>query len=243
MPSLGDSSKIAQQSWYGRHAIHPLDETRDPWEKQPRESRKAYAAFALYRDMGPHGRSLAAVGRELRKSVKMIEYWSVTWQWQRRIEAWDTHTDQQRRVELERRQEDMLDRHRRTGLAMLTKVVQRLVGRPKSGDDGPAIQALDPNTLDAQDLARLAQVGVQIERLSHALPTEHQQITGAIVHEHTGATAILVTRILSDPTAALLAAELLERLEAGAEPDAGPAGENDTSGVGVARESTNVDAR
>lgn len=48
------------------------------WERQPRESSKAYAAFCVYRDLGPE-RSLEKVRQNLDKprSRKWLGDWSV----------------------------------------------------------------------------------------------------------------------------------------------------------------------
>jgi len=53
----------------------------------------------------------------------------------------------------------MLEHHRALGRALLTKVQQRL-----NGDDLNGVAALDPATLSAADVARLAKVGVEVER-------------------------------------------------------------------------------
>lgn len=56
------------------------------FEKQPRESAKAFAAFSAYLGMGPE-RSLAAVGAKLGKSKQMMEKWSKKYAWSERVQA------------------------------------------------------------------------------------------------------------------------------------------------------------
>lgn len=56
------------------------------FERQPRESAKAFAAFSLYRDMGPEP-SLAAVAEKLGKSKTTIAKWSRNYHWQDRLTA------------------------------------------------------------------------------------------------------------------------------------------------------------
>jgi len=60
------------------------------FERQPRESAKAFAAFSVYRDMGPE-RSLAAVAEKLGKSKVMMEKWSRKFHWPARVAAHGAH--------------------------------------------------------------------------------------------------------------------------------------------------------
>lgn len=60
------------------------------FERQSRESAKAFAAFSLYRDMGPE-RSLAAVAAKLGKSKVMMEKWSRKFDWPARVAAHGAH--------------------------------------------------------------------------------------------------------------------------------------------------------
>ena len=54
------------------------------FERQPRESAKAFAAFSLYLSTGPE-RSLAAVAGKLGKSKVMMEKWSRKFDWPARV--------------------------------------------------------------------------------------------------------------------------------------------------------------
>ncbi len=59
-----------------------------PWERQPRESDQAFAAFSLYMKLGPNG-SYRKVARRLHKSLTLIARWGRRWHWQDRIFAYD----------------------------------------------------------------------------------------------------------------------------------------------------------
>jgi len=61
-----------------------------PFEQQPRESAKAFAAFSLYLGLGPQ-RSLAAVSRKLAKSEQLIKRWSTKFDWPSRVLAHAAH--------------------------------------------------------------------------------------------------------------------------------------------------------
>jgi hypothetical protein len=61
-----------------------------PFEQQPKESDKAFAAFSLYLSLGPE-RSLAKVARKLGKSKVMMEKWSAKFDWGARVAAYGAH--------------------------------------------------------------------------------------------------------------------------------------------------------
>lgn len=60
------------------------------FERQPRETSKAFAAFQEYLALGPE-RSLAAVGAKLGKSKVMMEKWSRKYDWPARVAAHGAH--------------------------------------------------------------------------------------------------------------------------------------------------------
>ena len=61
-----------------------------PFEKQPRESAKAFAAFSLYLSLGAE-RSTAAVAKELAKSEQLVRRWSAKFSWTDRVAAHGAH--------------------------------------------------------------------------------------------------------------------------------------------------------
>jgi hypothetical protein len=61
-----------------------------PFEQQPKESAKAFAAFKTYLELGPQ-RSLVRVGEKLGKSRQMIERWSRKFDWPARVQAHGAH--------------------------------------------------------------------------------------------------------------------------------------------------------
>ena len=67
------------------------------FERRPKESARAFAAFSLYLSLGPD-RSLSAVGAKLGKGKRQMEKWSRRWSWAERVAAYGTHM-----AELERR--------------------------------------------------------------------------------------------------------------------------------------------
>lgn len=156
---------------------------RELWEPLPGETVKAFHAFALYRDLGAY-RSIAKVGKTLAddrgnpgstSQVRELEKWSSKYQWVERVEAWELYRDRREREAVEDEIDRMKRRHARLGQLAAGAAMERLVGRePGIRPDGTVVapvQRLDPNTLDAMDVARLMKAGVEVERLSKGLPT------------------------------------------------------------------------
>src|SRR5687767_5774062 len=61
-----------------------------PFEQQPKESTKAFAAFSLYLSLGEQ-RSLETVATKLQKSMAIIGRWSGRWRWGERVDAYVQH--------------------------------------------------------------------------------------------------------------------------------------------------------
>lgn len=77
------------------------------WEQQAGETKKAFAAFCIYRDLGDE-RSTQKVATQLSKSLPLIKRWSSAYEWVNRVDAWDRHLraqadarDEQRRIQRE----------------------------------------------------------------------------------------------------------------------------------------------
>ena len=140
-----------------------------PWERQPGESAKAYEAFSTYRDMGSD-RSLAKVGHALGKSKAMMEKWSSAHNWVERAKEWDVEQD---RILQKQQIEDikkMRKRHATLAESMIIKAAQALKQIP--------IEKITP-----QDIARMADVGSKLERISRG-------DVGDVIEERDGGTSI-----------------------------------------------------
>ncbi len=68
--------------------MNSVDDIR-PWDRQPGESSKAYAAYQAYQSLG-EDRSLQAVSGVLSKSVPLMKRWAAQWGWVERARAWDS---------------------------------------------------------------------------------------------------------------------------------------------------------
>lgn len=121
-----------------------------PWERQPGEPTKAFAAFTVYRDLGPE-RSLVEVARRLTRSRGLIARWSAPrgphsythrgrrirrvtgWGWEERVSAWDRERDRIRR--LQRISQD-IEGDEQDGFALhlaLRKYIECIANRDLSG--------------------------------------------------------------------------------------------------------------
>lgn len=154
--------------------------TGDPWDRQPDESAKAYAAFCAFRDMGALKRSVLGLARQLERGHDWLQEWSTRWDWRKRAEAWDAHLEEEGRLAQIDAVRDMNDRQARAGMLILRKIAQRL-----EGDDVENIKALDINKLTASDIAKLAEVGARMERMARGEETERLGINSEEKTEHT----------------------------------------------------------
>jgi hypothetical protein len=141
-------------------------EDREPWERQLGESSRAFAAFCMYRDMGPK-RNLRGVARlyyehKTRPNLGQIKMWSSKWGWVARVTAWDDLQDALARERFTAEIQQMRDHQARLGVALQQAAAQGLKDfRPKKAT-GHAI-------------ARLAAEGVKIERLARGEATEIEE--------------------------------------------------------------------
>lgn len=146
----------------------------EPWERQEKESDKAFEAFVKYRDMGLD-RSTTKVAKELAKSEQLIRRWSATYDWVKRAAAWDNEVDKD--VQKAQRQEiaEMRKRHATLASAMLVKAAK-------------ALQAIPEDEIKASDISRMVDVASKLERVSRG-------DVGEVIEERDGGQAIPAVQI------------------------------------------------
>lgn len=71
------------------------------FERQPKESAKAFAAFSAYFGLGPD-RTLSAAAAKVGKSKRMMEKWSRRWNWPGRLTAQAAYVAEIERAAIER---------------------------------------------------------------------------------------------------------------------------------------------
>ncbi len=139
------------------------------WERQKNESSKAYAAFCVYRDLGPE-RSLDKALSEVNKKPTNRRHWSrwmEKYRWYERVQAYDDYIERKKRKEKEKAILEMAERHARLAMAFQQRIAQRL-------------QEIDPAELSPADMARWLDIATKLERLSRGEPTEIEK------QEHSG---------------------------------------------------------
>jgi hypothetical protein len=95
------------------------------YERLPAEKDRQWAAFCVYRDLGPN-RTLYAVVTATGRSAFAVSRWARDHQWASRVAAWDRHLDERRRRQQEEEVRLMRDRHVGLALAVQEKVALRL---------------------------------------------------------------------------------------------------------------------
>jgi hypothetical protein len=162
---------------------------RQPWERRFDETNQAFKCFLRYRDM--EHRSIKQLSLYYKKrSVRTFEKYSVKYEWQKRVAAWDDFLDQRAQKLQVDGLADMHRRHIALGVGMQTAVVKELQAlvnkieqavseaKAKAVREGkdPAKAYHDP-ILTVSDIIKLSTHGTQLERLNRGEPTEHTKVS------------------------------------------------------------------
>lgn len=123
------------------------------WERQPKESLKAYEAFYLYLQMG-EDRSLRRVEQELNKSHTLIGRWSTTWKWVQRSRDYDADLKRQEYAAKKNEIKKMQTRQMQTAVLLQKKGVEALKN----------LKAESLGAKDAKDILRFIIEGAKMER-------------------------------------------------------------------------------
>jgi hypothetical protein len=149
-----------------------------PFEQQPKESAKAFAAFSLYLSLGAE-RSIREVGERLGKSEGLIERWSAKFDWSARVQAHATHlaiVERQaievaargKAAEWESREQTL----RETEWAMH----ERAIAAAKKGLD--AFMEREKVYANLADIARMLEIASKLGRLATGLGTDGEGRNG-----------------------------------------------------------------
>jgi hypothetical protein len=154
-----------------------------PWERQEKETNKAWNAFCLYRDMNPADRSISKVSKTLGYKVDALPArWSRHNNWVSRAGAYDAHMDELRRNQ--RELERLAASDRRIQIARNMQVI----GGAKIQELGKGIQQAIKDgkpipRISLKDATAIINAGVQIERLESGESTSNLAIEGMILIE------------------------------------------------------------
>lgn len=141
---------------------------REPWARQPGETRRAFAAFCIYRDLGPRKRSHGQAAKryyegKARVYLGQIALWSSRYNWVERCRQYDEFVDEQRRQKALDAILEMADRQAREGTALQTLGARILSSLLARGNE------ITGNVLD---VVRALRTGAEIERLARGMPTQ-----------------------------------------------------------------------
>jgi hypothetical protein len=143
-----------------------------PWERQPAETPQAYHAFCHYRDLPPSDRSVERAyaqcltdcarraGPRTAAIADQWREWSRQHWWVNRVMARDARQDAAERLKRLKHMRAMHERHAALAVAFLNKLVER-------------IQALDPETLSADELAQWLNTASALERRARSEVAEY----------------------------------------------------------------------
>jgi hypothetical protein len=145
-----------------------------PGEQMPAESAKAYAAFCLFRDLGPrrsideasrlyHARKaqdggVAKTSRTQRASG-LIRQWAERWNWFARAAAWDEEIERAKKRKQVEAVEEMAERHAKEAMMLQNKAVERL-------------RQLLPEEFKPRETLSFLVEAAKLERLARGEPTE-----------------------------------------------------------------------
>ncbi len=142
-----------------------------PWDKQPGETTKAYAAFVAFKNIEPAFRSQVRVASDLSKSRQQIQRWSSKWNWEERASAYDETQEVEllaSRIEMKKR---MDEEHLRIVRHARNKAVQ-------------ALKDLDPKDLTPSELRHWLDMTLKLERLIMGEPESIQERRKKIVPDY-----------------------------------------------------------
>jgi hypothetical protein len=105
--------------------VTPAEPAPDPCRRCFGESRQAYQAWAVYRDLG-QTRSYQRVANALAKSMTLIKRWGSRWRWQDRAGAWDDALDAYKCERTLQAVEETSERQAAVLTLVMEKGVQRL---------------------------------------------------------------------------------------------------------------------
>lgn len=121
-----------------------------PWERQPKESAKAFEAFEIYCQMGTE-RSIQKVAQKLTKSTTLLKRWSSQWDWQERCRAYD---NERKRLEIAQEKKNikkMQERQIQMAVLLQKKALQ-------------ALDKIDIEDLPPRDILRFMTEGAKLEK-------------------------------------------------------------------------------
>lgn len=127
-----------------------------PWERQDRETPKAFEAFCVYRDMGTD-RSASKVATIVGKSYSLMQQWSQKYGWVDRAAAWDDEQDRIKREAEQKAQIEAIKEMRKRH----TKVAVKMINKADA-----ALDEILAGEIKPADIPRIVDIATKLERIS-----------------------------------------------------------------------------
>lgn len=131
--------------------------TPKPWERQERETPKSFAAFCVYRDMGPQDRTLAKTADVVGKSTSLMDTWSQKYGWVNRAAEWDNEQDRIKREAEQKAQIEAIKEMRKRH----TKVAVKMINKADA-----ALDEILAGEIKPADIPRIVDIATKLERIS-----------------------------------------------------------------------------
>lgn len=177
------------------------------WDQMVGESREAYRAFTIFRDLGP-GRTIIEAariysGNRAHTGGSHIHRWAMRWEWERRANAWDAWLRTVYQTEVERRERDaaatwverrktIREQEYQLGQELIKRVYTMLqyplveeklatetVTDPVSGlEYATQVTILTPVRWTANTARLMIETASQVMRLGADMPTSKAALTG-----------------------------------------------------------------
>lgn len=146
-----------------------LDQGREPWDQQPRESSRQYERFLRFRDLG-RMRSLTTANKVLTEIGDELTYGTIRiqshlYRWSTRAQAWDRHQDELDRERINKSRRDMIERHQKIAGVL----VKRALG---------ALRVIQESDLDPADIVRFLKLATDLEVRAIGDPHQTIAVTG-----------------------------------------------------------------
>lgn len=190
--------------------VRPRDiEPIYPWERQPKESVQAFAAFQHYLDTPPFDRAVRGTMRELNKHWSQVGGWSSKHSWVDRCKAYDKRQDQRRRAKQQRAIDKMHERqanHAVLGQMASILTLQRYV----KTENNP-----NPPPMRDRDAIRLFDIMARVEMRARGEPdtvTEMKGKLGVTAEDNVDVTRSAMVGLLENPKALEHMAEISKLL-------------------------------
>ena len=173
------------------------------WERLPGESTAAYRMFVHYREMDATVRSITRLAKEHGRSPGgHIRTWAADYFWTARVARWDEYLDAQARDAQIAAVRDGASVRAHLALGLFEKLYDRVLGKEPVVDTEtgevlePGVRAIDPERLDAKDIAALAGVAGKLltnaEEHSGVKPLDEQRVNVTLAFDLDGARSAVV---------------------------------------------------